>query len=190
MTVSVTQTTRTARQSQLTRHAARFRTQAGMGRCSRGDSRTRRLQRRSAAIDANCIRRAAIPGHFAACRSAGGWTRATTTRLARCALAAPAPRHVCALAASPLALCHFCRPHDWSQCWLRRLRDVDAPSSFRQRGKYTDQWLTQHRRARPGCVRHEPWTCSPTHVPCESAQLDVVPPAHSHLAMHSHRLTP
>ena len=62
--------------------------------------------------------------------------------------------------------------HTYGECWLRRLKDVRAVnSSFRQRGKYTAQWLSQHRRARPGCKRNEPWACSPTHVPYTSGAL-------------------
>ena len=61
--------------------------------------------------------------------------------------------------------------HTFGECWLRRLVDVQANSSFRQRGKYTEQWLQQHRRARPGCKTNQPWACSPTHVPYTSGAL-------------------
>ena len=61
--------------------------------------------------------------------------------------------------------------HTFGECWLRRLRDVDANNTFRQRGRYTAQWLSQHRRARPGCKRNEMWACSPTHVPYTSGAL-------------------
>ena len=61
--------------------------------------------------------------------------------------------------------------HTFGECWLRRLKDVTAPSSFRQRGKYTDQWLRQHRRIRPGCKSNQPWACSPTHVPYTSGAI-------------------
>ena len=61
--------------------------------------------------------------------------------------------------------------HTFGECWLRRLLDVRANNTFRQRGRYTDQWLEQHRHARPGCRRNEPWACSPTHVPYTSGAL-------------------
>lgn len=63
--------------------------------------------------------------------------------------------------------------HTFGECWLRRLSEAQAysNSSFRQRGKYTDQWLKQHRRARPTCKQNEPWACSPTHVPYTSGAL-------------------
>ena len=63
--------------------------------------------------------------------------------------------------------------HTFGECWLRRLKDSElgAPSSFRQRGKYTKEWLTRHRRARPGCKRNEPWACSPTWVPYTSGAI-------------------
>mmetsp|Transcript_27951 Transcript_27951/g.65261 ORF Transcript_27951/g.65261 Transcript_27951/m.65261 type:complete len:237 (+) Transcript_27951:73-783(+) len=61
--------------------------------------------------------------------------------------------------------------HTYGECWLRKLDDVHAASSFRQRGRYTEQWLKQHRRARPGCAKNEPWACSPTHVPYTSGSL-------------------
>ena len=63
------------------------------------------------------------------------------------------------------------------ECWLRRLdpAQLHANSSFRQRGKYTDQWLRQHRGSRAGCKRNEPWACSPTHVPYTSGALGGTP---------------
>ena len=61
--------------------------------------------------------------------------------------------------------------HTYGECWLRRLKDVQANSSFRQRGKYTAQWLKQHRRSRPGCKSNQFWACSPTHVPYTSGAL-------------------
>uniref|UniRef100_A0A7S3WP16 Apple domain-containing protein n=1 Tax=Emiliania huxleyi TaxID=2903 RepID=A0A7S3WP16_EMIHU len=66
--------------------------------------------------------------------------------------------------------------HTYGECWLRRLSgDVQAIDTFRQRGKYTEQWLSQHRKARPGCKRNEPWACSPTHVPWTSGALGGLP---------------
>ena len=61
--------------------------------------------------------------------------------------------------------------HTYGECWLRRLKDVQAESQFRQRGQYTREWLRRHRRARSGCQRNEPWACSPTHVPYTSGAL-------------------
>ena len=66
--------------------------------------------------------------------------------------------------------------HTYGECWLRRLSgDVQAIDTFRQRGKYTEQWLSQHRKARPGCKRNEPWACAPTHVPYTSGALGGLP---------------
>ena len=64
-------------------------------------------------------------------------------------------------------------PQTYGECWLRRLapEGLQANSSWRQRGKYTPEWLRRHRRARPGCARHEPWTCSPTWMPWTSGAL-------------------
>ena len=61
--------------------------------------------------------------------------------------------------------------HTFGECWLRRLKNVKANNSFRQRGRYTRQWLRKHRLARPGCQRNQPWACSPTHVPYTSGAL-------------------
>ena len=63
--------------------------------------------------------------------------------------------------------------HTFGECWLRRLKpnDVRAEKAWRQRGKYTAEWLRKHRKARPGCKRNEPWACSPTHVPYTSGAL-------------------
>ena len=63
--------------------------------------------------------------------------------------------------------------HTYGECWLRKLKQaqVRASASFRQRGRYTKQWLKQHRRARPGCKHNAPWTCSPTHMPYTSGAL-------------------
>ena len=61
--------------------------------------------------------------------------------------------------------------HTFGECWLRRLDDVSAESSWRQRGRYTQEWLRRHRKLRPGCKRNEPWHCSPTHVPYTSGAI-------------------
>ena len=63
--------------------------------------------------------------------------------------------------------------HTFGECWLRRLSEdaLSQNKSFRQRGKYTEQWLTQHRRSRPMCKTNAPWACSPTHVPYTSGAL-------------------
>ena len=61
--------------------------------------------------------------------------------------------------------------HTFGECWLRRLKDARASTSWRQRGKYTAAWLRRHRRTRPGCARNEPWACSPTHVPYTSGAI-------------------
>ena len=70
-----------------------------------------------------------------------------------------------------------------AECWLRRLKDVQADSQWRQRGKYTDDWLSRHRRARGGCKRNERWACSPTHVPWTSGAIGgpVYDPALKHV---------
>ena len=63
--------------------------------------------------------------------------------------------------------------HTYGECWLRKLKpaQVTASSSFRQRGQYTQQWLKQHRKVRPGCRHKAPWTCPPTHMPYTSGAL-------------------
>jgi hypothetical protein len=63
--------------------------------------------------------------------------------------------------------------HTYGECWLRRLNksELRASRSFRQRGKYTAEWLGKHRRARPGCKTNAPWACSPTHVPWTSGAI-------------------
>ena len=37
--------------------------------------------------------------------------------------------------------------HTFGEFWLRRLKSVKANNSFRQRGRYTRQWLRKHRLA-------------------------------------------
>ena len=63
--------------------------------------------------------------------------------------------------------------HTYGECWLRKLMPVQVRTnaSFRQRGRYTKQWLKQHRRARSGCKLNALWTYSPTHVPYTSGAL-------------------
>jgi hypothetical protein len=84
------------------------------------------------------------------------------------------PKHCNSWTFCPLPVCWGLdsgNNHTFGECWLRRLQDVQADSSFRQRGKYTQEWLHWHRRVRPGCKHKEPWHCSPTHVPYTSGAI-------------------
>ena len=65
--------------------------------------------------------------------------------------------------------------HTYGECWLRKLEPTQlfANASWRQRGKYTPEWLSRHRKARgERCMkRNERWACSPTWVPWTSGAL-------------------
>ena len=62
--------------------------------------------------------------------------------------------------------------HTFGECWLRRLTDVADARAFRQRGKYTKEWLQRHRRTRPRCRKgDDAWSCPPTWVPYTSGAI-------------------